>query len=58
MGLECEGKRWEYDIINIVSNKTRTKACGARLCFMCARNQSGQQGIKAISIIISSYPKA
>jgi len=57
MGLECEGKRWEYNIINIVSNETRTKGCGAPLCFVCARNRSEQQGIKAISIRVSSKLK-
>jgi len=54
MGLECEGKRWECNIINIVSKETRTKGCGATLCFMYARNRSEQQGIKAISIRTSS----
>jgi hypothetical protein len=58
MGLECEGKRWEYNIINIVSNETRTKACGAPLFFMCVRNRSGQQGIKATTIRVTSDSKS
>jgi hypothetical protein len=58
MGLECEGKRWEYNIINIFTNVTRTKACAAQLHFMCARNHSEQQGTKATSFTVSSNSKA